>query len=62
MKFYQQNLNGWYHSMAIAKSKTVCDIDIYYTLDICSKYIGPQFRLKAHRGFYNKWCQNALAF
>ena len=39
--------------MAIAKSKTVCDIVTSKTLlDICTKYIGPQFRLKAH-GVYS---------
>ena len=45
-----KTFNGWFHSMAIAKSKTVCDIVTSKTLlDICSKYIGPEFRLKAHR-------------
>ena len=45
-----KTFNGWYHSMAIAKSKTVCDIVTSKTLlDICTKYIGPEFRLKAHR-------------
>ena len=45
-----RTFNGWYHSMAMARSKTVFDIissDII--LNVCRNYIGKNFRLKAHR-------------
>ena len=45
-----KTFNGWYHSMAMAKSKTVYDIiTSKLILGVCRNYFGKNFRLKAHR-------------
>tara|TARA_A100001015_G_scaffold297765_1_gene379644 strand:+ start:329 stop:1225 length:897 start_codon:yes stop_codon:yes gene_type:complete len=45
-----KTFNGWFHSMAIARSKTVYDIVTNEKIiGICKNYIGDKFRLKAHR-------------
>ncbi len=45
-----RTFNGWYHSMAMAKSNTVYDIITSdFILDVCRKYFEKNFRLKSHR-------------
>ena len=45
-----RTFNGWYHSMAMAKSNTVYDIVTSdFILDICRNYFEDDFRLKSHR-------------
>ena len=45
-----KTFNGWYHSMAMARSKKVYEILASdFILNTCEKYFKKSFRLKAHR-------------
>ena len=45
-----KTFNGWYHSMAMARSKKVYEIvESDFILNTCEEYFKKSFRLKAHR-------------